>query len=188
MISRRIGGVIGLAREAGAHRQTSRATSPLPHHQEPSDKTGSTEERHNEQAGEGLPPFDEADETAWALDEVERSEFSGVNSFDDAQDDDQLIQMFQQRHPPPAYARSTATLPFPVCIPQRRPRHRTRGFVRAYAPVLEECGIDQDTFLDFLAGFEKAIKVGNESPLNRGDADSTDAPSMERRPGRHQGS
>jgi hypothetical protein len=44
-------------------------------------------------------------------------------------------------------------LPLPVILPQRRPREKSRGFVRAYAPVLNDTGIDQATFLRFLKAF-----------------------------------
>ncbi|EPE10962.1 fad binding domain protein [Ophiostoma piceae UAMH 11346] len=51
-------------------------------------------------------------------------------------------------------------LPCPVIIPQRRPRNKSRGFVRAYAPVLGECaGIDQDVFLRFLKDWHQASKA-----------------------------
>ena len=43
-----------------------------------------------------------------------------------------------------------------VIIPQRRPKKRVRGFIRAYAPDLMRCGIDQTTFLAFLDGFNTA--------------------------------
>lgn len=49
-------------------------------------------------------------------------------------------------HPP----ENPQRLPCPVIIPQRRPRNKDRGFVRAYAPVLRDCGIDQEVFLQFL--------------------------------------
>ena len=32
-----------------------------------------------------------------------------------------------------------------------------RGFVDAYAPALEDCGISQDEFLDFLQGFKSQV-------------------------------
>jgi hypothetical protein len=44
----------------------------------------------------------------------------------------------------------------PVVLPQRRPKDRTRGFIRAYAPDLMNCGIDQAMFLDFLETFNLA--------------------------------
>ncbi|KAE8345613.1 hypothetical protein BDV24DRAFT_148186 [Aspergillus arachidicola] len=43
---------------------------------------------------------------------------------------------------PPTH--SSRRLPCPVIIPQRRLRKKDRGFVRAYAPVLADCGISQD--------------------------------------------
>ena len=52
-----------------------------------------------------------------------------------------------------------AQLPCPVILPQHRPRDKKRGFVRAYAPVLEDVGIDQGTFLDFLRTFKKACEA-----------------------------
>lgn len=53
-------------------------------------------------------------------------------------------------------------LRYPVILPQRRPKNRARGFVRAYAPDLMEVGIDQATFMAFLDGFEKSV---SKSPL-----------------------
>ncbi|KAK7984573.1 NUDIX hydrolase domain-like protein [Apiospora arundinis] len=44
-----------------------------------------------------------------------------------------------------------------VIIPQRRPKQRERGFIRAYAPDLLNCGIDQAAFLAFIDGFNKAV-------------------------------
>lgn len=49
-------------------------------------------------------------------------------------------------------------LPYPVVLPQRRPGNSQRGFVRAYAPALGQCGIDQDAFLDFLDTFQKSCE------------------------------
>ncbi|KAI1098110.1 hypothetical protein F4804DRAFT_325631 [Jackrogersella minutella] len=48
-------------------------------------------------------------------------------------------------------------LPYPVILPQRRPKDRARGFVKAYAPDLMRVGIDQATFMAFLDGFGKAM-------------------------------
>ncbi|KAI1208564.1 uncharacterized protein F4807DRAFT_430127 [Annulohypoxylon truncatum] len=53
-------------------------------------------------------------------------------------------------------------LMYPVIIPQRRPKARDRGFVKAYAPDLMRAGIDQATFMAFLDGFGKAL---TQSPL-----------------------
>lgn len=74
-----------------------------------------------------------------------------------------LVQNFLTAHPAPTHG--TGRLPCPVIIPQRRPRTKGRGFVRAYAPVLADCGIDQNTFLEFLKTFHKASQVDNASLL-----------------------
>ncbi|KAI1157939.1 hypothetical protein F5B18DRAFT_643024 [Nemania serpens] len=47
-------------------------------------------------------------------------------------------------------------LQYPVILPQRRPKRRHRGFIRAYAPDLLTCGIDQPTFLAFLDELDKS--------------------------------
>ncbi|KAI1330474.1 hypothetical protein F5Y16DRAFT_396440 [Xylariaceae sp. FL0255] len=44
----------------------------------------------------------------------------------------------------------------PVILPQRRPKWRQRGFIRAYAPDLQACGIDQATFMSFLDELDKS--------------------------------
>lgn len=58
-------------------------------------------------------------------------------------------------------------LPCPVIIPQRRPENKSRGWMLAYAPALNDCGIDQTTFLDSLGAFNKASKVGFAIKYNR---------------------
>lgn len=50
-----------------------------------------------------------------------------------------------------------ARLPKAVVIPQRRPSDRARGFVRAYAPDLLRCGIDQAEFLRFIDGLNRSV-------------------------------
>ncbi|KAK5721393.1 hypothetical protein LTR17_014604 [Elasticomyces elasticus] len=111
------------------------------------------------------------------------------NMLEDDEADWELDDMIQQGHFPntlPSYAQaqaehcksknlaheSTSTgravldiprlrqpLPLPVINPQRRPRARARGFIRAYAPVLENCGINEATFLAFLDDFYESTQV-----------------------------
>jgi hypothetical protein len=61
----------------------------------------------------------------------------------------ELEDQFLRNHPIPRelqnQPRPTGRLPLTVVLPQRRPKDRSRGFIRAYAPVLENCGIDQAT-------------------------------------------
>jgi hypothetical protein len=61
-------------------------------------------------------------------------------------------------HLSPQYSTATRKLPCAIIIPQKRPESKTHGFVRAYAPVLNDCGIDQATFLDFLDNYTKSFK------------------------------
>jgi hypothetical protein len=104
---------------------------------------------------------EEGDEEQWELDEA----VPYPESHDDAPPEDisLLTDTFMRNHPPPAYESSPrqvqGKLPCPVIIPQRRPRDKRRGFVRAYAPVLADCGIDQETFLEFLKMFHESAKA-----------------------------
>lgn len=104
---------------------------------------------------------EEGDEEQWDLDDAVEAQESHTQSEEGPEKDaDALMDDFMRTHAPPAYTQGTARgrLPCPVIIPQRRPRDKKRGFVRAYAPVLEDCGIDQATFLDFLKTFHSASK------------------------------
>jgi hypothetical protein len=60
-------------------------------------------------------------------------------------------------HPPQYPPR----LNYPVIIPQRRQGKEDRGFIRAYAPALNNSGIGQTTFLEFLEHWQTASKVRN---------------------------
>ncbi|KAL5001262.1 hypothetical protein BDV10DRAFT_199190 [Aspergillus recurvatus] len=109
----------------------------------------------------------------WALDEIQEELSQEQHQEPPSDSEDQLREKkkirnparladdFLQRRPAPAPDSVTARgrLPLPVIIPQRRPGVRVRGFVRAYAPDLQACGIDQDTFLDFLATFTRASRA-----------------------------
>ena len=103
------------------------------------------------------------DEACWELDDAAREYTEGTKQQDDSKDVNDIVQSFVAEHPPPSYAQATGSLPCPVIIPQRRPRAKGRGFVRAYAPVLNDCGIDQNTFLSFLKSFHMASKVRRHS-------------------------
>ena len=121
------------------------------------------------QGDEHLEGEVENDENDWDLDDAATEYTSqrhdaGTNRPES--DVGEIIQTFVHDHPPPAYTAERpgiGQLPFPVIVPQRRPQNKSRGFVRAYAPVLSDCGIDQKTFIDFLESFDKASKVGSTS-------------------------
>jgi hypothetical protein len=76
------------------------------------------------------------------------------------------VDTFAAENPPPSYPYSRSStnggvprLINPVIIPQRRPHDKTRGFIRAYAPVLQDFGIAPATFLAFLKEFHKRSQV-----------------------------
>jgi hypothetical protein len=98
------------------------------------------------------------DEEAWELDEV--SAATEPPSYEDAMEAGETQETLV--NDVLSGLRDTkvhAPLPLPVIIPQRRPRNKSRGFVRAYAPVLEDVGIPQETFLKFLKNFHKASQA-----------------------------
>lgn len=87
------------------------------------------------------------DEGIWDLDEAQ-DQLVPAASYPD-EPDLNLTQSVAAPSPLPASS-ERPHLPFPVVIPQRRPRTRARGFVRAYSPHLNAFGIPPDTFLDFI--------------------------------------
>ncbi|TEY84183.1 hypothetical protein BOTCAL_0019g00060 [Botryotinia calthae] len=107
--------------------------------------------------------YDEDDEGDWIRDDTQ-AELSPYDQkiVDEPESVQQILGDFGKQHP--GISSSTRPdikqgLPVPIIIPERRPGSKHRGFVRAYAPVLIDCGIDQDTFMDFLVGFEVSIKA-----------------------------
>ncbi|MCJ1417898.1 hypothetical protein MMC32_004243 [Xylographa parallela] len=67
-------------------------------------------------------------------------------------------QHLNQQYPKTIPSLTSGRLPFPVIIPQRRPEDKSRGWLRAYAPALMECGIDQAEFISFIESFNEASK------------------------------
>ena len=105
------------------------------------------------------------DEAYWELDEAVASENPSPNLLDEEPkgnepkpDVHKLVQKFLTAHPAPPQP-LMGPLECPVIIPQRRPHTKARGFVRAYAPALEDAGIDQDTWMEFLKLFHKSQQV-----------------------------
>ncbi|KAM0547753.1 hypothetical protein ACHAO7_007150 [Fusarium culmorum] len=102
----------------------------------------------------------DATERQWELDDTQTELLSNPNgesssSSQTAQNDTDLATIFIREHGltnPPTGQR----LEIPVILAQRRPKNRSRGFVRGYAPILEDVGIDQETWLDFLDKFDAA--------------------------------
>lgn len=59
----------------------------------------------------------------------------------------------------PTISTLSGRLELPVILPQRRPKERSRGFLRAYAPLLRNVGIDQHMWLKFLDDFEQSTQA-----------------------------
>ena len=165
IIDKVINPIVGLGAEAYAHHKNkSRSPSPNP-------QTSRGREQHgvsSSSSGQDVSPDYESDEEAWELDDasedVERAQQgagSGVpkGNWASPASVDAIANSFLSRHRPGNYSLGS-NLSVPVILPQKRPHTKMRGFVRAYAPVLEDCGIDQTTWMEFLDHFHESTKVG----------------------------
>lgn len=134
-------------------------------------------------ASEAPPTYDEAveehDDEQWDLDDAQYDlKHSGSDELrtpppaEEAESSSQpekairnvhkLTDAFMAKYPVPEFIGEAERLGLPVVLPQRRPKGRHRGFIRAYAPILETKGIDQATFLEFIETFDQASQA---SPL-----------------------
>lgn len=111
------------------------------------------------------PPAYEEIERSWELDEAQDIVIEAKKprkSKDGVANPDKVIAAFLQRHPPhspvssPQQTATRSRLEYPVAIPQRRPKDKKRGFIRAYAPDLQSVGIDQETWFDFIETLNEA--------------------------------
>ena len=128
--------------------------------------TASADAKSHEPIGEGPPSYeavDRCDETIWDLDQAAEDQIRQGLSWTGTEKTsyvDSIVHSFLVEHPAPSQPNYSTQLDCPVIIPQRRPGNRRRGFVRAYAPVLSGCGIDEATFLRFLKDMYRASQVG----------------------------
>jgi hypothetical protein len=118
----------------------------------------------------------EDDEEDWELDEASGQISNvGLPSYEESETMrinetvDDLVRNVIGTLPPPVKvsdskggdrksAPAKKPLPCPIIIPQRRPDNNAHGFVRAYPPLLEPCGIDQTAFMTFLVNFHKSLQ------------------------------
>lgn len=179
---------IGLVSEARSARKTKKQNQPSQPREEAIPETGRTLHEQHEQYdaplsyeldGQGVTHPEKAPtgslEEQWALDEAQEELLHSTQEQSDSPknkppqqgvDEDDLAHQFASEYPaPPPYSAiqdergtSRPQLSAPVVLPQRRPKDRDRGFIRAYAPALSECGIDQEMFIDFLNTAEKACQ------------------------------
>lgn len=179
---------IGLVSEARSARKTKKQNQQGQSREEAVPETGRTlHERHeqydapllHELDTKGVTHSEKAPsgslEEQWALDEAQEELLHSTQEQSDSLDNKppqqrvdeaDLAHRFASEYPaPPPYSAiqdegemSRPQLSAPVVLPQRRPKDRDRGFIRAYAPALNECGIDQEMFIDFLNTAEKACQ------------------------------
>lgn len=159
------------------------ASEGITHHKErkhaKSQRLGESDTTSTDAHIEGVDeaPYEAGDEEHWDLDDAQHDLMSGhslapyehstihgssVQSHESKpQDEKKTISAFISRHPPPppSYSGGTPKLPLPVVLPQRRPKDKSRGFIRAYPPALQEVGIDQAMFLDFIETFDKSTQA-----------------------------
>lgn len=101
---------------------------------------------------------DDTTERQWELDDTQSELLANPQgdppSSQGAKGDADLATTFIREHG--SVLPTGQKLEMPVILAQRRPKNRSRGFVRGYAPILEDVGIDQATWLDFLDKFDAA--------------------------------
>lgn len=115
----------------------------------------------------------EDDEELQALDEaLEPTDSNGLPTYEESEAQytpvDELVREVMSSNAPLEPRESTLArrqLPLPVILPQRRPRKKARGFIRAYSPVLADCGINQEVFLKFLKNFHKSSQASPIFPI-----------------------
>src|SRR5215469_9266714 len=116
------------------------------------------------EVSEGEESEEDDDEIAWELDEAQ--EAADPPSYEAALEDGggsgeevdvpELVRGVL--HKVGSCPGTIKRMPYPIVIPQRRPRSKKRGFVRAYPPILDNYGISQDAFLTLLKNFHQASK------------------------------
>lgn len=155
MLVRGIAAGIGLASESYQHHKEKKSTQT---HEGRDDENNMAVTSEGGESQQDVYISQQMDEAAWELDEAQ-DQVSGCRSRPTATTDEEvagLANSFLVAHArPPPY--SLGQLALPVVITQRRPESRTKGFVRAYSPLLEDVGIDQATFLDFLGNLNKSL-------------------------------
>lgn len=170
-----VGAGIGMASEAVADRKEKKAAKDRGVSPYPAEASKSREGSHKDKKTSPDDDSDssssdesdlESDRAVWALDEAAQDlevqpprydELDGTTSLGP----DEIASSFLQAHQISNNPQQTLKpLPNPVILPQRRPKNKIRGFVRAYAPLLGSCaGIDQKTFIDFVNDLDRASKA-----------------------------
>ncbi|KAJ5618942.1 hypothetical protein N7510_002926 [Penicillium lagena] len=165
----------GQQRQQRQHQQEQEETShsvspsPPPYTEYPLEEQNRTlDEKKGNGAADSTTAQEEV-ERSWQLDEAQDVIVGGSEphkSKKGVANPDKVIGAFLQRHPPHASSSSSPSSPdgvhlvskltYPVAIPQRRPKDKKRGFIRAYAPDLQNVDIDQEAWFDFIETLNEA--------------------------------
>lgn len=103
------------------------------------------------------------DEAAWELDEMaervklptyDESEAAVAAETEGVKVKNEEVMVRELVRKAGSHPHSPQRIPCPVIMPQRRPRNKDRGFVRAYAPVLADCRVSREVFLQFLEDWD----------------------------------
>lgn len=164
---RGVAGGIGLVSESVSSYKEKRAAEKTPASSESSQQPQSS---GSIAVGSEPPPnyeprpsqHEDSTERQWELDETQSELLSSPQDSAEiaqqTQADKDLVTSFLRVHGSSS-GRANAQLELPVILAQRRPKDRTRGFVRAYAPMLENAGVDQAAWLDFLDKFDQSTRA-----------------------------
>jgi hypothetical protein len=156
MLVRGIAAGIGLASESYQHHKEKKAFQMRAGFEDESAAAVTEEERELQHDAHLLQQMDEA---VWELDEAQDQVSEEHHSRPADLTDEEVAGLansfFDAHARPPAHP--AAQLALPVVITQRRPESRTKGFVHAYSPLLDDVGIDQTTFLDFLGKLNESL-------------------------------
>lgn len=109
--------------------------------------------RSQPQEMENCPPLDLTLETG------DEGDDPMVDNATKEKEADSAISSFWETNSRISVPPSAGQIALPVIIPQRRPGNKQRGFMKAYAPVLSDCGITEDHFHGFIDALNKAIQV-----------------------------
>ncbi|KAF9880500.1 FAD binding domain protein [Colletotrichum karsti] len=112
-----------------------------------------TEEPNSQRVHDAIWELDDAEQRITTQDVADEA---GLKPSKDSGDLATAFLKRNQADPDKGHANS-GELALPVVLPQRRPKTRVRGFVRAYPPILADAGIDEKTFLDFIDTFNKSL-------------------------------
>lgn len=138
------------------------------HHVRPEKQRSASSEKGEKGAHEGERELEEGDEEQWDLDDaqdelIEREavqlESVGPKKRKFEKNPKTTAQNFINDYPLPQGYHPHGRLTLPVVLPQRRPKDRSRGFIRAYAPELMSNDIDEAMFLDFIETFDMATQA-----------------------------